>query len=71
MTDRIQELLNNPQNPETITLSWPIIKEILVEQSLILVSSNEDTGSLQLKGFATAYRALEAFHIKGREAITK
>ena len=69
MTKHMEELLSNKQNTEIVARAWPILKEILTEQQLIMVSMGEDDGSKKLKGFACAYRALEAFQIAGTASI--
>lgn len=72
MSDRMTTLLEDPNNCETIARCWPVIREILTEQQLIMAcGSEEDPDSKKLKGFATAYRALEKFQIKGQAALDK
>jgi hypothetical protein len=69
MSDQMTTMLEDGNKCETIARCWPIIKEILVEQQLITVATESDSGDKILKGHATAYRSLEQFQIKGRKSI--
>lgn len=68
MSDNMKELLKDSNHTEPIARTWPIIKEILVEQQLITAADGD--GDL-LKGFAIAYRCLENFKKAGDESIEK
>lgn len=66
ISEQMKELLDNGDHTRVINGAWPAIKEVLVEQQLILATEDDDAASNKLKGFAVAYRCLEQFHKRGK-----
>lgn len=70
MSKQMEALLNEPSNTATMAAAWELIDKILNEQQRISVSK-DDPCPRELKGHTTAYRALEAFALKGKEQSEK
>lgn len=67
ISKQMAELLDHGDHARVIHGSWPAIKEVLVEQQLILAGDEtDDAASNKLKGFTAAYRCLEKFHQRGK-----
>ncbi len=71
MSQQMSDYLEDPAMTSSVGASWPAIKIILLEQQLITVSKDDDSGDKVLRGHAAAYRALEKFYHKHEQRTSK